>query len=223
MKRKIKIFIDMLMTGMLLFQMSYSMIGESRHKRLGIVLLMLFVLHNALNCGFYKNVFHGKYSPFRMLQMCLAFLALLSMAGAVFSGISMAKDVFPFLPFRLRGSIARELHMVSVYWGFVILSLHLGLHWSMMLGMMKKKMPVLQTKKGVVLLRISGILIAAYGVYAFVIRDIGLYMTLQNMFVFFDFEEPLVFFILDYLAVMGLFVWVGYYAAGWMKRISAKQ
>lgn len=223
MKRKIKIFIDMLMTGMLLFQMSYSMIGESRHKRLGIVLLMLFVLHNALNCGFYKNVFHGKYSPFRMLQMCLAFLALLSMAGAVFSGISMAKDVFPFLPFRLRGSIARELHMVSVYWGFVILSLHLGLHWSMMLGMMKKKMPVLQTKKGVVLLRISGILIAAYGVYAFVIRDIGLYMTLQNMFVFFDFEELLVFFILDYLAVMGLFVWVGYYAAGWMKRISAKQ
>lgn len=223
MKRKIKIFIDMLMTGMLLFQMSYSMIGESRHKRLGIVLLMLFVLHNALNCGFYKNVFHGKYSPFRMLQMCLAFLALLSMAGAVFSGISMAKDVFPFLPFRLRGSIARELHMVSVYWGFVILSLHLGLHWSMMLGMMKKKMPVLQTKKGVVLLRISGILIAAYGVYAFVIRDIGLYMTLQNMFVFFDFEELLVFFILDYLAVMGLFVWVGYYAAGWVKRISAKQ
>lgn len=41
---------------------------------------------------------------------------------------------------------------------------------------------------------------AVYGGYAFIKRDIGLYMTLQNMFVFFDFEEPLVFFILDCLA-----------------------
>lgn len=155
--------------------------------------------------------------------MSLAFLAVLSMTGAMISGFSMARDLFPLVPFRLRGSTARELHMVSVYWGFVILSLHLGLHWSMMLGMMKKKVPALQTKYGAAALRTLGILIAAYGVYAFIKRDIGLYMTLQNMFVFFDFEELLVLFILDYLAVMGLFVWVGYYMAEWLKRFSIRR
>lgn len=181
MKRKIKILIDVLMTGFLLFQMSYSLIGEDRHKWHGIVLLILFVLHNTLNCGFYKGLLRGKYGPFRIFQMLLAFLAVLSMAGAMISGLSMA------------------------------------------LGMMKKKVPVLQTKAGRFALRTAGILLAVYGGYAFIKRDIGLYMTLQNMFVFFDFEEPLVFFILDYLAVMGLFVWAGYYMAEWLKRFSVKK
>lgn len=223
MKRKIKIWIDVLMTAFLLFQMSYSLIGEERHKWHGVILLILFAFHNVLNRGFYKSLFRGQYSPFRIFQMVLAFLAVLSMAGAMISGFSMAGDLFPLVPFKLRGSTARELHMVSAYWGFIILSLHLGLHWSMMLGMMKKKVPVLQTKYGATALRAAGILIAVYGIYAFIKRDIGPYMTLQNMFVFFDFEEPLVFFILDYLVVMGMFAWTGYYITEWLKRFSVRK
>ena len=34
---------------------------------------------------------------------------------------------------------------------------------------------------------------------------------LQTEFAFFDFKEPLVLFFLDNLAIMGLFVWIGYY------------
>ena len=54
------------------------------------------------------------------------------------------------------------------------------------------------------ILRILGAAVAAYGAYAFVERGIGGYMSLQNMFVFFDFEEPLILFYIDYIAVMGL-------------------
>ena len=214
---------DVLTVCLLLFQMSYSLIGEARHKWHGIALLVLFVFHNLMNRGFYKSLFRGKYGPFRVLQMILAFLAVLSMAGAMISGLSMAGDIVPFVPLKLRGSTARELHMISVYWGFVILSLHLGLHWGVMLDRLKKKAPIFQRKIGAAALRAAGVVAAAYGVYAFMKRDIGLYMTLQNQFVFFDFEEPLVFFILDYLAVMGPFVWAGYYMAEWVKRFSARK
>lgn len=31
--------------------------------------------------------------------------------------------------------LARNVHMVCAYWGLVLIALHLGLHWSMMLGM----------------------------------------------------------------------------------------
>ena len=61
------------------------------------------------------------------------------------------------------------------------------------------------------LLRGSAALIAGYGVYAFIQREIGQYMLLRNHFVFFDFEEPLIFFLADYMAVMALFVWVSHY------------
>ena len=33
---------------------------------------------------------------------------------------------------------------------------------------------------------------------------------MQSQFVFFDFDEPLVLFFLDYLAVMAAFVWLGH-------------
>ena len=62
------------------------------------------------------------------------------------------------------------------------------------------------------LIRTAGVLIAAYGVYALLRRGIPSYLLLQTQFVFFDFEEPLIFFFLDYLAVMGLFVFTGHYA-----------
>lgn len=198
------------------------MIGEDRHKWHGIVLLILFALHNILNHSFYKNLFCGSYTPYRIFQVLLAFLAILAMTGAMISGISMAATMFPAFPLRLRSSAARELHMLSVYWGFVILSLHLGLHWGIMLGRLKKKLPVFQFGAGTAVLRAVGAAIAGYGVYAFVRREIGLYMTLQIVFVFFDFEEPLVLFLLDYLAVMGLFVWIGYYVAEGLKRINGR-
>ena len=62
------------------------------------------------------------------------------------------------------------------------------------------------------LIRAAGVLIAVYGVYALIHRDIPSYLFLQTPFVFFNFEEPLVLFFLDYLAVMGLFVFAGHYA-----------
>ena len=60
--------------------------------------------------------------------------------------------------------------------------------------------------------------IAVYGVYAFWKRDIGNYMLLKTEFVFFNYEEPLIFFFLDYLAVMGLFIFAGYYISQFLKK-----
>ncbi len=70
-------------------------------------------------------------------------------------------------------------------------------------------------RAGILLLRVVFIFIALYGFYAFVRRQIGSYMFLQNQFVFFDFGELRIFFFMDYLAVMCLFAVCGYYAVGW--------
>lgn len=70
-----------------------------------------------------------------------------------------------------------------------------------------------------IILRILGICIAVYGTYAFIRRGLPGYMSLQNPFVFFGFEEPLIFFFLDYLAVMGLFVWAGHYLAKLVRKM----
>lgn len=73
------------------------------------------------------------------------------------------------------------------------------------------------------MLRVLALAIAGYGVFAFVKREIGSYMLLKIQFVFFDFEEPLIFFLLDYVAVMGLFVFIGHYLAEILKYFSRKR
>ena len=90
------------------------------------------------------------------------------------------------------------------------MSVHFGLHWGMMIGIAKKHFQKPQ-KKTVWGLRMAALLVAGYGTFAFIKRDIGNYMVLKHHFVFFDFEESLIFFLLDYIAVMVLFIFIGHY------------
>lgn len=32
-------------------------------------------------------------------------------------------------------ALARVLHLAASYWGFVLMSIHIGIHWSMVTGM----------------------------------------------------------------------------------------
>lgn len=82
----------------------------------------------------------------------------------------------------------------------------------MLVGMLQK---IFQIKRASgmrkIVIRAVDALLAVYGIYAFTRRSFGEYMLLKIKFVFFDYSEPLVFFILDYLAIMALFFIVGHY------------
>ena len=62
-----------------------------------------------------------------------------------------------------------------------------------------------------------------WDVYTFVKRDFGNYILLRYHFVFFDFEELFALFLLDYVAIMGLFVCVGYYLTKWRFTLQRKE
>lgn len=216
-KQIAKIVTDILMTVILLLLMAYSLVGEAAHEWLGIGMFVLFILHHVLNSRWSRNLRKGKYTPFRVLQTALVMLALASMLGSMVSGIVLSRHALSFLPITGGQSWARTLHILSAYWGFVFISLHLGLHWSMMMGIAKRLFKNLSTAHTWIT-RILELAIACYGVYAFFKREIGSYMLLKNQFVFFDFDEPLIFFLLDYIAVMGLFVFIGHYLSESIKR-----
>lgn len=101
------------------------------------------------------------------------------------------------------------------------MSVHLGLHWNMMMGVAKKLIGK-TSKVRKCILCISAVLIAGYGVYALIHRNIVSYMFLTNQFVYFDFNEPIYLFIFDYLAIMGLFIFIGYYISLWAKKIDRR-
>ena len=134
----------------------------------------------------------------------------------------MSRHVFSYL--RIEGGmmLARRLHILGAYWGFALMSLHLGLHWSMLMGMAKKRFGLVKPSKGrAIVLFLAGLVIAAYGLAVFLRRELPSYMLLQNEFVFLDYDEPKLLFYLDYLAMMGLFVFIAHYLTKALKKLSA--
>lgn len=205
-KTAFKRSVDLLMTAALLALMSYSLIGEAAHEWIGMGMAVLFILHLALNWRWVRGLGRGRWPAYRILQTALAALCLLTMAGLMVSGIILSRHVFSALHIRGWSAMARQVHMVCSFWGFVFMSLHLGLHWTMMLNA-ARRFSVTRTRG----FRALGGLTAAYGVYAFWKRGLPDYLLLRTHFLFLDYEEPILFFFLDYLAIMGLFVFCAHY------------
>lgn len=140
-KQILKIAVDVAMTIALLLLMAheaYELIGQTAHEWLGIGTFTLFVLHHILNRHWHRGVFKGRYTAMRWMQTTLVILILLTMCGSMVSGILLSRYALPFLPLNGGGAFARNIHMLSAYWGFVLMSLHLGFHWSIVVGMAKK-------------------------------------------------------------------------------------
>ncbi len=219
-KMKIKMGIDFLMTVLLLFLMSYQIIGQELHEWLGVGMLALFLLHNILNIRWYGNLFKGKYTLLRVMQVIINISVLASMLCLGFSGTVMSRHVFAELSIHGPMATARTMHLAASYWGFVLMSVHLGFHWSMVLGMFRRLWDRNKTPAAFVwLLRFIVIFIAGYGVYCFHKENIVSYMFLKEEFVFFDFEQSVVSVFAEYIAMMGLWVFISFYAVKGIRKI----
>ena len=221
-KTTIKIVIDVFMTIGLLFAFGYQLWGEKWHEWIGAGMFVLFILHHILNTGWHKNLFKGKYTLTRILTLVIDILLFADMIALMYSGIVLSRYVFAGLPIQGRMALARQLHILGSYWGIVLMSLHLGLHWNMMLGMIRKiSRKKCDSKVLQMLLFLSGLVIAGYGVTVFVRRNFMDYLFLRVPFVFLDYGESILLFYIDILALMGTFVFMVHYCAKFLRRIKS--
>ena len=216
---KSKLAVDAAMTAALLLLMAYGLVGEAAHEWLGMGMFILFLAHHVLNRKWLLAVGKGKYTPLRIVQTALVGVIFLCMFGSMVSGILLSRYVFTFLPKHGGYEAAQKAHILCAYWGFVCMSLHLGLHWSMMLAMARKHLQPSPLRTWC--LRLAGWLWALYGAFAFHRRGVGLYLLLKSHFVFYDYSDPVIFFLIDYLSIMVMLVLIGYYTSQAIKKINS--
>lgn len=206
------------MAAGMLFMSGYHLWGDIAHEWVGAGIFALFIVHHILNLNFYKNLFKGKFSAYRITLIIVDFLALAAMLALMYSGITMSRHVFAFLKIESGLALARKLHILGSYWGILIMGLHLGLHWSMFLNAVDKKLKIKSVSKIKSVIGFStGALIACYGAYVLIKRDFFTYMFLKSEFVFLDYEESKILFYLDYFAVIGLCVFIAHYLSNVLK------
>lgn len=211
------------MTCALFFCMAYMLVGEEAHEWAGSGLALLCVLHNVLNRKWYGALFTGRWTALRVFQTAVNLLCLVSMAAAAVSGVAMSRYLYDVSFLSGGASIARVAHMLAAYWGFCFISVHLGLHWSMMAGMVKNSPLAARAPRGAgFVMKLAGFAAACFGVSALMRQNVLSYMFLRTPFVFFDFERPLALFFADYLGMMALWAWLAHYARALMLRAARK-
>ncbi len=223
-KAVIKLAVDVSMTLALLFLMGYQFWGEAPHEWVGAGMFLLFVAHHLLNGRWHKTLFKGKYSALRTVTLCVDLLLLLAMLAQMYSGIVMSRYVFAFLPGTGGMSLARRLHILGAYWGFLLMSVHLGLHWNMILGMLRKALKIKsKTKSPSMIAFAAGLVISGYGIWVFISRGFPTCLFLKSEFVFLDYSEPKIFFYIDYLALMGLCIFIAHYSTKLMEQLQKRR
>lgn len=176
MKKKsiVKMVVDILMLILMLLEYSKVYTGQLLHETIGIILFGLFLLHNILNINFYKNLFKGEYNLRRIITTFNNLIFSVCMPFTIILGIPISQEVFKFLG--LNGNMQiRKLHTIFGYWGLVILSVHLGMHFRMMFFNINKKLKGKNILKSAIYL--VELLIVVCGIKIMIDTNLGSYLV----------------------------------------------
>ena len=192
--------VDGIMTILLFVLMGYHISGQLLHEIVGALMIVCFIAHIIMHRRWYMSLGRGKYTPARVMQTAINILLGIDVLCLALSGIAMSKYVFSFLSLPVSQSFARSVHLTAAYLGYILMSLHIGLHAGMMYRRIRgnKKLPFAIR----LILGIVGAGIFIYGIYALVSRGFFGYILQTTQFAYFDYSESPILFYLDYLCIM---------------------
>lgn len=214
-----RMIIDAVMTVLLPLLMAYSLVGETLHEWIGAAMFLLFIAHHVLNRYWFRPLKQGDFMALQRVSKILDLLLFAVMLMQMASAVLISKHVFTFLGITAGASMGRIAHMLCAYWGFLLMSLHLGLHAALIMSCLKiHKKPRLR-----LCLRILFTAAAIYGIVVFFKRDFPSYLFARQLFVFIDLEEPLALCLLDHIAVMILFAGILHMISQAMRKAEIKK
>ena len=206
------------MTVLMLIAMAYYITGNTVHEVVGVVVLLLFVVHNFLNRRWYKTILKGKHNVRRILQIGINLLFLATMALMMISAVLISSDLFPFIPIN-NDMMLRQIHVQTAYWGFIIMAVHIGLSWGMIMNSARRMTGLTGTSRTrTIALRILAVLIVIYGVHSSFEREMGSKLTIYNPFGNWFNDDSIIRFLIDHLSIIGIYICGTHYALKFIQR-----
>ncbi|MBD1380881.1 DUF4405 domain-containing protein [Metabacillus arenae] len=210
-KMLFKLVNDLVMTVLMLIAMAYYITGNMIHEVVGVVVLVLFIVHNFLNRRWYKAILKGKHTVRRILQIGINLLFLVTMSMMMISAVLISSDLFPYIPIN-NDMALRQLHVQTAYWGFIIMAVHIGFSWGTIINSIRRMTGITGTSRiRTIGLRILAVLIVAYGVHSSFEAEMGSKLFIYNPFGWFN-DDSTIKFLIDHLSIMGIYIAGTHYA-----------
>lgn len=197
---------------LLLVALAYWWQGNLVHEVAGTLMFALLVGHNLINRRWYGTLARPR-PPLRSIVTIASNLSLLAiMLLLLVTSVLASQSLFAFLP--LPSFSVRELHVLAAYWVLVVFAVHLGLHWSIVMGAARgvfgfKGRSVMRTWT----LRAVTVAIAAYGVHSSFVMAMGSKLLNRPTLDMWDFSQATVQFFAHYGSIVGLYAALAHYAS----------
>ncbi|WOS65467.1 DUF4405 domain-containing protein [Sinorhizobium fredii] len=179
---------------------------------------MLVIVHNGFNRRWYGTIPKARRQARGLFNIAVTFLLLIAMLALLVTSVLISNALSSVMsPYD--GFTARQIHILAAYWVLVIVSVHLGLRWPMLMGVARKLTGLSQPHAvRTFALRVITILVAIHGVWSSFELAIGTKLTMQMTLDWWNFEESVAGFFIHCIAIAGLYPCLTYYAAKWLCR-----
>lgn len=202
---------DLVMTILMIVAMAYCITGNMVHEVVGVVVFSLFIIHNFLNRRWYKAILKGKYHVRRVIQIVINLLFLVTMVLMIISAMMISSDLFPYIHIG-NDMTPRKIHVQTAYWGFTIMSIHIGLSWAIIIASVRRMTGITGTSRvRTIMMRVLSVFIVAYGVRSSFEGDMGSKLFFYSPFGW-SYDNSKIRFLIDHLSIMGIYICGTHYA-----------
>lgn len=214
-KQHIKYCLDIIMTICFICIMKIMITGISLHEKLGLIILGLVILHIILNYRWVKGmalrIFDTKLNLVTKISVVLNLVLAILTVLLVVSGILISVTIFTNIAAENR-ELWANIHKKSALLLFICISIHIGLHWKMIMYGFKNMFKI----KGFSKIRTSALRIVTIVIMLFGLLSLFRNPILQDTFKINKESDSKnkstkIQVILEYTSIMGLFIGGTYY------------
>jgi hypothetical protein len=205
-----RLFLDFMAACLLLAALAYDWLGNTAHEVIGTVMFLLLIAHGIFNRRWYGTIAKGWREPRRAVAKTITLSLLMTMLVLVVTSVIISQAVFSFLPLTSTPT-SRQIHTSVAYLVLLSVGTHLGLHWSKIMGIVRRWFGVTgNSKLRTFVLRAAAAVIAAYGIHSLHVVDVMSKLFMRMTLEFWDFETSTPAFFLHHVAIVGLCALLSY-------------
>lgn len=208
----LRLCMDASATALLLLCMAYWWLDNATHEWAGAAMFGLLLAHNLLNRRWYADL-PRRQNLRSTLDKVLVLSLLAAMATLLVTSVLISQTVFAAIA-PADAFIARRVHLAAAYWALIIVALHIGMRWRMVLTALRRGAAALRWRPKLppMLLPLAAAALAAAGVYGSFRLGIGDRLLARISLDGWDFGAATLAFFLHHLAVVGLYAALAYLA-----------
>lgn len=201
---RVRLILDFIEVGLIVACLAYWWLDNLSHELFGTALFVLVIAHNVFNRRWFGSVAKRKMDAVRVINLVTIACLAAAMMIMLVTSLLISRDLFPYAA--LGGVFAiREIHMFTGYWVLLIVALHLGTRWQIVMNVCRGLVGISsQNVCRTVILRLAVVVIVAWGARSSAEMAFGSKLSLSYSLDMWDFNESTLGFFANYGAIVGM-------------------